>query len=44
MNDLTEEWVVKAESDYRVAMCESQATKQHRADAVFSQQNTLSKY
>jgi HEPN domain-containing protein len=34
MNDLTVEWVEKAESDYRVAARESQGTEQPSFDAV----------
>lgn len=34
MNDLTEEWVVQAESDCRVAIRESQVTEQPSLDAA----------
>jgi HEPN domain-containing protein len=34
MNDLTAEWIEKAESDYRVALRESQVTDQPSFDAV----------
>ena len=45
MNDLTEEWVVKAESDYRVAMREAQVTDQPSYDAVcFHAQQCAEKY
>ena len=45
MNDLTEEWVVKAESDYRVAIRESQVTEQPSFDAVcFHAQQCAEKY
>ncbi|NUO80279.1 HEPN domain-containing protein [candidate division KSB1 bacterium] len=45
MNDLAEEWVIKAESDYRVAMRESQVTEQPSYDAVcFHAQQCAEKY
>ena len=45
MNDLTAEWVEKAEGDYRVAVRESQATDPPEPDAVcFHAQQCVEKY
>ncbi len=45
MNDLTSEWVKKAEGDYRVAMREAQATDPPEPDAVcYHCQQCIEKY